>query len=1182
MKILGVKFKNINSLTGEWEIRFDQSPISDTGLFAIVGPNGSGKSSILDAITLGLYGETARLGIPEPGMLNPQGKESYAEVTFSVLDHCYCSRWSIAQATETPAVSDMSLFSLNGDKTLMESRSIPVRNRIAELTGLDFKRFCRSILLTQGDFSAFLHALDSERAEILEKIIGPEMLSEMETSIRTQAERETDRLHRLKEEAAGFPTPDKGRESEIRQSMEQAEEEIHIIDRDMAMLRDMESWLERMTQDPDAHQRAAEALRLAETQYAEARSHYERIEQARPAGSFREGLTQLELLKARAETIQEQIRQQTAQTPDEADRLSQLETRLADIRRELAAAGQLLTERSEDLSAAASLDRDIAEIEALFLKTVTRLEAIAREQRDTVRMQSEQEDKERQCEARMAELGQWIESNDADAALDAEIPVIESLLNQIVTSRQEIETNRKLRITAIKDEERSVGRLQSLEAAVLKIQDQTDILKARRFQQDGRLQAIYGGETKAGLKTAIERSIQELAACKHLVRIARKASSFKNVPDELAEYQARMDSLTESVSSEQSRLQALEDQIHQRNTIRRFDAERSALEQGKPCPLCGASHHPFLEAGMLDFSELDDIVREREERIRGLETERAVFEKKAQNLLSRNSVLESFRNEWSERCAAVDHAWDFGDSTSPKERIDAVRHATRVARSKIRSAWWVSWRVRWTDRRLTRKNEALAKRRYILDQALEQNQSHRKETARIDAELILLEERANTARVELGHRLERLLETLPEPGQELQPVERLQERLDNYRSKIQARNSVADELLRLRSYQQSFSEIRDQLQAESEILTAEGETLQRKLTTLKADRESRYGVLDPGAERRELESRIESLASEEMALSRELDSLRVRLAADREALERMHHQLQDIRQEAETAERILLEQSSAAGFDTMDAIREEISVLQGESEISRLLADADAARTAARQSLADLEPKHPTEDSLETVQWKISDALKRLQERTQEIDSGERILEQYRQTEREYRELLQAIAVQEKVCDEAVAVRNALKAQGDSGTNLHHILMQQLLDETNRHLTALSSGRYTLKPSGENGLGLHIEDALQSGEQRPVKTLSGGESFLVSLCLALGLSNMAAQRHKIDSLFLDEGFGALDDEMLYKVMAALKNLRADGKTVGIVSHVKRLAQEIPTQIRLEKEPGGSSRLMVVA
>ncbi len=115
------------------------------------------------------------------------------------------------KAGENTEPVEMSLFSLNGEKTLLESRSIPVRNRIAELTGLDFKRFCRSILLAQGEFSAFLNALENERAEILEKIIGPEIIREMEESIRTRAERETDRLHRLKEDAAGFQTPDRAR-----------------------------------------------------------------------------------------------------------------------------------------------------------------------------------------------------------------------------------------------------------------------------------------------------------------------------------------------------------------------------------------------------------------------------------------------------------------------------------------------------------------------------------------------------------------------------------------------------------------------------------------------------------------------------------------------------------------------------------------------------------------------------------------------------------------------------------------------------------------------------------------------------------------------------------------------------------------------------------------------------------
>jgi exonuclease SbcC len=143
------------------------------------------------------------------------------------------------------------------------------------------------------------------------------------------------------------------------------------------------------------------------------------------------------------------------------------------------------------------------------------------------------------------------------------------------------------------------------------------------------------------------------------------------------------------------------------------------------------------------------------------------------------------------------------------------------------------------------------------------------------------------------------------------------------------------------------------------------------------------------------------------------------------------------------------------------------------------------------------------------------------------------------------------------------------------------LMLNRLVDQTNEHLAYLS-GRYLLRAAEDNGLSLEVEDSLQDRIRRSVKTLSGGESFVVSLCLALGLSEMAARHRKIESLFLDEGFGALDDEMLFKVLAALKGLRANGKTVGIISHVKRLADEIPTQIRVDRIADGPSTISIRA
>ncbi len=1182
MKILGVKFKNINSLNGEWEIRFDRSPISDTGLFAIVGPNGSGKSSILDAITLGLYGETARLRSPEADILTLQKNESFAEVTFSVRNHRYCSRWSVQKAGEIPEPPEMSLFSLNGEKSLLESRSIPVRNRIAELTGLDFKRFCRSILLAQGEFSAFLNALENERADILEKIIGPEMLQELEASIRTRAELETERLHRLKEDAAGFQTPDRAREEEIRQSQEQAREDIREIDRDLETLRYLEAWLERVEREPMAEKNAAETLVMAETRYAEAQKNLQDQEQARPAGLYREPLRQVEAQHARAEEVQDESRQLEAQFPAREERLRDLESQLGGIRTELEAAREQLSARSGFFQEAAALDHEIAVMGERFLKTVSRLEAITREQQETSRMRSALEEKQMGLDVSIQELQQWIEVHAGEENLETEIPAMESLLAQFASIRQEMEKSGNMRGDVLKAEGRAAKALRHAEAAVQKARNKADRLRDRKTDRDEQLLAVYEGETENSLKAGIAHNIKKLVACKALVRIGRKGAAFRNDRDKLAENQSRMEALTQSISSEQTRLQALEGQIRQRDTIRRLDPDRGSLQQGEPCPLCGASAHPFLENGGFDFTELDRIVREREERIRAQQIELETLQTQDNALRVRDKALEVLQKEWSSQCTVTGGAWDFGDTSAPSESIRIIRKEIRNARSKIRSAWWYAWRAKWTDRSLGRKLEKLSKRETLLKLARDEHEARQKALAQIDDGMNRLGESEGSVRTALSSRLQLWQETLPDTGGERLPVERLQERSEVFRQKRRERTAAADELQLTQTQRQAFSEVLQRLDDQMRYLSVESETIQTQMNAIKTDREARFGIVDPGNERQALESQVEGLHARESSLATEVEALRHGLAADREALERLQDQARQLRNAADAAEQRLLEQSRTAGFGSLDDLREGLSILQREQEVMSRLTGAEAALTAAREALATIQPKHTTQDSLDTVRWKISDAVKRQKDLQKDIDGCEHSLEQNLQSERAYRELLQAIVVQEKAYAEAMEAHRSIEGQGRTGGKLQDLLLKQLMEETNRHLTTLSSGRYALRPAGENVLGLHIEDAFQARALRSVKTLSGGESFLVSLCLALGLSDMAGRHRKIESLFLDEGFGVLDDEMLYKVMSALKGLRADGKTVGIVSHVKRLAEEIPTQIRLEKEPGGSSRITVVA
>ena len=120
--------------------------------------------------------------------------------------------------------------------------------------------------------------------------------------------------------------------------------------------------------------------------------------------------------------------------------------------------------------------------------------------------------------------------------------------------------------------------------------------------------------------------------------------------------------------------------------------------------------------------------------------------------------------------------------------------------------------------------------------------------------------------------------------------------------------------------------------------------------------------------------------------------------------------------------------------------------------------------------------------------------------------------------------------------------------------------------------------RYLLIRDKEQPLDLNVIDNYQAGEVRSTKNLSGGETFIVSLALALGLSKMASKKVRVDSLFLDEGFGTLDEDTLETALETLASLRQDGKLIGVISHVAALKDRITTKILVEKGPGGKSRI----
>ncbi|HEX2750563.1 MAG TPA: AAA family ATPase, partial [Verrucomicrobiales bacterium] len=181
MRILAIRFQNLNSLRGSHAIDLENGPLAQAGLFAITGPTGAGKSTILDAVTLALYGRAARYGRDSAEDMMSRGEgECGASVDFLCASGRFTAKWVLRRARGKPNGKLQSpVHELSQGGVILEERIQRVLNRIEELTELDYDRFLRSVLLAQGQFAAFLNANRDQRAGLLESITGSQIYSEL-------------------------------------------------------------------------------------------------------------------------------------------------------------------------------------------------------------------------------------------------------------------------------------------------------------------------------------------------------------------------------------------------------------------------------------------------------------------------------------------------------------------------------------------------------------------------------------------------------------------------------------------------------------------------------------------------------------------------------------------------------------------------------------------------------------------------------------------------------------------------------------------------------------------------------------------------------------------------------------------------------------------------------------------
>ncbi len=1219
MKIRSIGIKNLNSLRQETRIALDQAPIAESGLFAITGDTGAGKSTILDAITLALYGRIHRnKNVKE--VLSHGSTECYAEVEFSTKGKIYRAKWNVWKARGN---TDGNILGPNRelakwnkktkDFEIIAEKIREVDEMVEEVTGLDYDRFSRSVVLSQGDFAAFLKAGEKERSDLLERITGTEIYSQLSIAAFEKHKEEKEALDALKRDQENLQILDKEDLKALKQDKKELTTTAKSHKKEIDTYQAGIQWilnLEKLSQKKSALE---ESFQTIEDQNKSFQPEIERFKIHQTTLPFHAKIEKVEDLQTQIESANQRLEQLQTEslTLVEKEQVSKvafenIQTVLKNLKQEWKTKSVLIEKVRE-------LDIQMREKEAPIVEKQEALENLNSQIKEKQNYADQLNSQLDQHKKELSETESWLKENKHLKSIVEDLLKIEQYYAslRIDFKKKEIGKKEKENIEkALKKEKEEKAKLDKAldkeQKALDKILSTFKDTVPENFVQSRSelLNKLTADIDKLSHSNSNLRQLQILNdEYQGLLReLNTYEEKLQNLKQEELDVNSRVMTAMESFDALQQQLDFKQQIYDQQNLIANYEKHRHDLKDGEPCPLCFSETHPFRETKFKPY--VDQAAKELEQ----VKLQYDLVSKDFKALLNRQKSIEIQIENLSGnevRALSGEVQKQVNKIVTFEERISKIAPELSAEDFAIARQSLINRKILHFEKQLVDLKDKRAKLSK-LDTSLEKHESflkeHESNKSSIALKLVKLEEQVKLLEkqtAESANQYEASKKAVNEilkiygksfdakTGKETKVhLEQLKDNFEKHQSQLLDLKGKID-LGTQESKQLKTQE--KETKAAIEKLSTELKKSTEHLEKEKAKRIELFGTDDPEHFKNQFQINLNEADTKSQASNNFLTQIKLDLRTNTTQIKESQKQIDKNTKILEKEKGSLIKAINKIGFENTAQISaailpgDEAQAIQVKSEklkTKTLEIQQDLKTTKAELKAEDA--KKTTDLDIEVLRTNLAELDDTYQLVQQKIGAINEKLAQNDQRKEESKKLLDSIEEQHKEFNRWAKL-NDIIGQADGKkfrVFAQGLTLKKLAYLANNHLQLLN-GRYFIHKRSDEDLALQIVDTYQADNIRSMNTLSGGESFLVSLSLALGLSDLAGRNTSINSLFIDEGFGTLDESTLDLAISTLENLQSSGKTIGIISHVKELKERISTQINIRKTGSGFSEIEIL-